>query len=188
MKIISFIGKNIFVLIAILLLVNGCSNDKNPKNYLEKVLNNLDQIESATYYTKSESFAPGDTSAYIIFHSYVKEYNNPLDTTIGASFVRLEQEDTTKLMFCYDGNMRTLINDDEKRIVIDSFIVRPLPFRPLPPPFFNLTKNILKYTLETGDSISLEFEDLKDSVYLKLTIYEDKQVEFFGKARFLVAQ
>ena len=185
MKIPFLIEKTIIVLITILLSVNGCSNDKNPKNYLEKVLNNLNQIESATYYTKSEGWAPGDTSAYIIFHSYVKEYNNPLDTTIGASFVRLEQEDTTKLMFCYDGNMRTLINHNEKRIVLDSFIVRPLPFRPLSPPFFNFTKNILRYILETGDSISLEFEDLKDSVYLRLTIYVDKQVEFFGKAHYM---
>ena len=78
--------------------------------------------------------------------------------------------------------MRALVYNDEKRIVPDSFTVRPLPFIPLTPPFFNYVKNIIRYAIETGDSISLDIKDLKDSVYLKLTIFEENQVEFFGKA------
>lgn len=183
MKITSLIGKPTFVLIVILVLVNACS--KNKKDYLEKVLNSLDQIESATYYTTSEAWAPGDTSAFGIYYHYIKEYNNPFDSTIGASFVKLLQEDTTKMTFCYDGYMRAIVYEDEKIMVIDNFEVRPLPFRPLNPPFFNYTKSIIKYILETGDSISIELEEFGDSLHLSLIIFEDKQVEFFGKAHYI---
>ena len=145
MKIPPLIGKPTFILTMILILVNACSSDKNPQNYLEKVLYNLDQIKSATYYTIGEGYAPGDTSAFSTVYHFVKEYSNPADSSIGASFVKLLQEDTTKMTFCYDGNMRAIVYEDEKRIVIDSFIVRPLPFRPLNPPFFNYTKSIIKY-------------------------------------------
>jgi len=183
MKITSLIVKPTFILIVILILVNACSKDKN--DYLEKVLNSLDQIESATYYTTSEAWAPGDTSAFDISYHYIKEYSNPFDSTIGASFVKLLQEDTTKMTFCYDGNMRAIVYEDEKIMVIDNFEARPLPFRPLNPPFFNYTRSIIKYILETGDSISLEFEEFEDSVHLSLTVFEDKQVEFFGKAHYI---
>jgi len=183
MRITYLIGKPIFVLIVILVFVNACSKDK--KDYLEKVLNSLDQIESATYYTTSEAWAPGDTSAFGISYHYIKEYSNPFDSTIGASFVKLLQEDTTKMTFCYDGNMRAIIYEDKKIMVIDNFEVRPLPFRPLNPPFFNYTKSIIKYILETGDSISIELEEFGDSLHLSLIIFEDKQVEFFGKAHYI---
>ncbi|MCK4344044.1 MAG: redoxin family protein [Bacteroidales bacterium] len=185
MKKTLLIGNPTFVLIMILTLVNACSNDKNPKNYLEKVLNSLEQIESATYYAKKEGWAPGDTSAFVIFYQYIKEYNNPFDSTIGASFVNLLQEDTTQMTFCYDGNMRALVYENKQIIVIDSFNVRILPFRPLSPPFFNFTKNIIKYALETVDSISMDLEDFGDSVHFKLVIFEDKQVEFFGKPHYI---
>lgn len=166
-------------------LINSCEVDKNKYDYLQKVLENLDQIKSASYYTIGEGYAPGDTSAFSTVYRFVKEYRNPVDTTIGSSYVSLLQDDTTKMTFCYDGNMRALIYEDEKRIVIDSFKVRPLPFRPLNPPFFNYTKSIIKYILETGDSISLELEEFEDSVLLSLTVFEDMQVEFFGKAHYI---
>jgi thiol-disulfide isomerase/thioredoxin len=167
-------------------IVLNCSHvDHKKDDYLQKVLNNLNRIKSATYYTTTESWAPGDTSASGIYNHYVKEFDNPTDTTIGASFVTLLQEDTTHLTFCYDGKMRAVVYDEEKAIVIDSFIVRSLPFRPLTPPFFNYVKSIINYVLETKDSISCEVKDLKDSYYFSLTIFEDKQIEFFGKAYYM---
>lgn len=100
-------------------------------------MNNLNQIESATYNSIRENWNPGDTAASNVNYSFVKEYNNPSDTTIGAKFIVLNLSDTSKPEFCYDGQMRAVFYNDEKRIVIDSFTVQPLPFRPLVPPFFN---------------------------------------------------
>lgn len=169
-----------------MLLLIECKNDSfNEKEYIQKVITNLEQIKSATYDITTESWAPGDTSASGIYFRYIKEYNNPIDTTIGASYVSLLQQDTTQMAFCYDGNMRAIAYEDEKTIVIDSFKVRKLPFRPLTPPFFNYAKNILKYALETNDSISINTKDFGDSIFISLTIYEDKQVEFFGKVHYI---
>jgi len=177
-------NKLTFVLF-VLITLNAYSKPKDTKNYLKIVLNKLDKVESATYFSTNEGFAPGDTTASAHMDHFVKEYNNPLDTTIGASYVALLQKDTTQMTFCYDGKMRAIVYEDDKTIVIDSFNVRKLPFRPLTPPFFNQTKNIIKYMLETTDSISIEIEEKKESVYCRFTIFEDKQVEFFGKAYYM---
>ena len=160
----------------------ACTKNYTSKDYLREVMINLNKIESATYNNIGENWNPGDTAATDINYSFLKEYNNPSDTTIGAKFVVLNLNDTSKLEFCYDGLMRALVYNDEKRIVLDSFTVRPLPFIPLTPPFFNYVKSIIRYAIETDDSISLDIKELKDSVYLKLTIFEENQVEFFGKA------
>ena len=175
-----------FLLAAVSFILLNCSNvNNNKKDYLQKVLNNLNRIKSATYYETTEAWAPGDTAASGVFNHYIKEFDNPSDTTIGASYVRLLQEDTTQMTFCYDGKMRAVVYEEDKMIGIDSFLVRTLPFRPLTPPFFNYTKSIIKYALETKDSILTEFEDFGDTLFFRLTIFEDHQVEFFGKAYYV---
>ena len=182
---INSMTKKITFVFFVLIMLNACSKHKDNKAYLRTVLNNLDKVESATYFSTKEGFAPGDTTAYAHMNHFFKEYNNPLDTTIGASYVSLLQKDTTQTTFCYDGKMRAVVYEEDKTIVIDSFNVRKLPFRPLIPPFFNHTKNIIKYALETKDSISIEIEEKKESVYCCFTIFEDQQVEFFGKAYYM---
>ena len=169
------------VLISIVLLFNSCHKDYSSTDYLATVLAKLEKIESATYTLKQEHWLPGDTASSSSSFSFLKEYNNASDSTIGAKYVRLS-EDSTTLKYCYDGQMRAIVYSDERRVVLDSFIINPLPFRPVNPPFFNHAKNILKYSLETGDSISLLISDHKDYVHVKLAIHEDMKVEFFGKA------
>jgi thiol-disulfide isomerase/thioredoxin len=185
MKIASPVASSC-LLIGMALFLTCCSSvENNKEQYLQKVLNNLNRIESATYYTTTESWAPGDTAASGIFYHYVKEFDNPADTTIGASFVKLLEEDTAHMTFCYDGKMRAIVYNEDKTIAIDSFNVRSLPFRPIAAPFFNYTRSIIKYALETNDSIALEVKEQKDSYYVGLTIYEDHKVEFFGKAFYI---
>lgn len=174
LKIIILIGLTSFAL--------SCS-EKNDKNYyLKSVLEKLDKIESATYWSKSEMWYPGDTAATRITNKYVESYKNPLDTIVGTSWANFETENKAHLEFAYDGKMRTLIYDHIKGMVIDSFKINNFPFRPILPPFYNYTENIIKYILETQDSISLEQKEIEDAIFIKLTIHEDTQVEFFGKA------
>ena len=175
-----------FLFVGMSFILLNCSNvNNNKKDYLQKVLNNLNRIKSATYYETTEAWAPGDTAASGVFNHYIKEFENPSDTTIGASYVRLLQEDTTQMTFCYDGKMKAVVFEEDKMIVVDSFLVRSRPFRPLTPPFFSYTKSMIKYALETKDSISIEFEDFGDTLFFRLTIFEDHQVEFFGKAFYM---
>ena len=173
------IRKNLIILFILSGLIFGCSKDKDPTSYLEEVLNKLEQINSATYYTKGEGFAPGDTSAYITIFSYVKEYSNPADTFVGASFLKLKQEDTTSLESCWDGNMQAIVYHDKKGILIDSFKNDPRPFRVVKAPFFTLTKRLIEYSLETEDSITIDFKEFGDSIQFSFCIY-DTIVEIIG--------
>lgn len=165
-----------------ILLITYCTQPKDSTDYLKSVLNNLEEIKSASYYTTQEGWVPGDTAARSIEYVFVKEYDNPSDTTIDAIFVQFLQRDTALLKSCYDGNMRAYVNYDTGTITVDSFKTERFPFRLISPPFFNYTKNVLKYALETTDSISLQIKEEKESVYVALTIFEDTQIEFFGKA------
>ena len=165
-----------------LFLIAGITGKANndSSDYLKKVLANLEKIESASYYEYSEGWQPGDTTSKGVHCSFINEYNNPLDTAIGSSFVKFDCE-SKFLDFGYDGKVRASVYNDKKGIIIDNFTARPLPFRPIRPPFFNYTKNLILYTLTTNDSITLERKDSEDDFYFKLTINEPNQIEFFGK-------
>jgi len=172
---------SIILCLIIIVTIYRCKTETNNKDYLKDILTNLEHIESATYNNFVESYAPGDTSPTFTDLRYYKEYRNPYDSTIGSSFVSFLQKDTNRMTFCYVGKMRATVYEEEKLIVIDSFKTRKLPFRPITPPFYNYSSSILKYALDTNDSISLDFDDFKDSILLTITIYAGKQVEFFGK-------
>ena len=164
-----------------LMIVQSCKQNISKDDYLSKVLANLDQIKSATYFSSISGSAPGDTTKFVTYEYYRKEYCNPADTFLGSSFFWLLPEDTTKMYYFYNGLAQAYIDKDRKTIAIDSFQTNRLPFRPIGPPFFNYTKNIIRYALETKDSISTRFNDLGDSVHFSLAVYGDTHVEFFGK-------
>lgn len=178
-------NKIIIALSLIVFVFSSCVENYTSKDYLKQVVEKMEKIESATFWIQTELWNPGDTAATYVVNQYVESYRNPSDSTIGSSWAIFETDDKTHLDFAYDGKMRTLIYDDVKGIVIDSFKLRELPFRPVSPPFFNYTENIIKYILNNNDSTLLVQKDLGDEVYLKLTIYEDRQVEFFGKAHYI---
>ncbi|NDW11946.1 TlpA family protein disulfide reductase [Bacteroides sp. 214] len=171
----------LFLLLSI--AIAGCKGTKDKNDYLREVLSNLEKIKTATYCKTSETWQPGDTVAMMNRCLYVKEYSNPQDTTIGSSYVSFDCADTTKLFFGYDGTIRVSLFHDDKEVLIDDFTTKAhFPYRPLTPPFFNYARSIIDYALTTEDSITLEMEDIGDEYYVKLTVYEDEQIEFFGKA------
>ena len=149
------------------------------KEYLKKVLTKLEKVESATYNITNESWQHGDSTALSILHGFVKEYNNPMDSTIGASYVSLDANDTTKMDFYYDGNIRALTYHDNKKLVIDDFTFRPLPFRPVSPPFFNHTKNIIQYALTTKDHTTLELKDEGNNYYFYTNVGAGQAFKYF---------
>lgn len=178
-------NKVIIALSLTILLFSSCVENYTSTDYLKQVLKKLEKIESATYWVEEEAWNPGDTAATFVVKQYVESYRNPSDTTIGSSWAIFETEQKAHLEFAYDGKMRTLIYDDVKGMVIDSFNVRKLPFRPVSPPFFNYSENIIRYIIENNDSTFVEQKDLGEEIYVKLTIYEDRQVEFFGRAHYI---
>lgn len=175
-----------FFISLFLLSVTALWAQESKNDYLRKVLRNLETIESASYQTKFEGWQPGDTIANTR-HRLIHEYNNPADSTIGASFVIFDSNDTTKIDFGYDGKIKADAYPEHKGIMTDDFSINKqgLPFRLVRPPFFNYAKSIIKYALETKDSVAMDLKDMGEVYHFKLVINESRQVEFFGKACYM---
>jgi thiol-disulfide isomerase/thioredoxin len=181
MKKASLIMTIVLVVLGCVLLNNSCKVIHNKNDYLRKILANLEQINSATYSSVCIGSAPGDTMEFRTLFHQTEEYLNPVDTFIGSSFGVSSQSGTSNMQWFYDGKAEAFLDLNEKTIMIDSFQTNTLLFRPITPPFFNYAKSMIKYALETKDTISTELIDYKDSVKFSLYI-PYKVVEFFGKA------
>lgn len=163
-------------LILPLILLNSCterSNGDDSKEILEKILTNLDEIETAHYVSTASAYNIYDTikPVYLSDH-YFKEYTNPSDTFVGASFIRLSYQDSSKMEYSYDGFMRSRVNWEEGYMEIDSFKTMRFPWREVGTPFFTRAKIIFNYLLETEDSISYSVKHFMDSLKINLTIYD----------------
>lgn len=181
MKKTSLIVNSILVLFISIILINGCKVEYNKSDYLKKVLGELEHIKYAAYTSKMYSSAPYDTVKFKLSKRYTEEYDNKVDTTIGSLYIVTSQSESSKNSWIYDGQAISYIFWGENKIGIDSFKTNILPFRPIAPPFFNYTKSIIKYALETRDSISTVLKDFGDSIKISLYIPK-KTLEFFGKS------
>lgn len=171
--------------LTVLLLLSSFVGSFASTDYLRRVLNKLEDIESVRFWAEMQTWHPGDNKAAHIANSYFESYRNSSDTLLKVSWARFDTDQKRRLTFAYDGKMKVVRNDGPKEMVVDSFKVKHLPFRPMATPFYNYTENIIRYILENSDSTSVEYVDRGTEVYLKLTIYEDRQVEFFGRAHYL---
>jgi hypothetical protein len=167
------------VLSSIVFLTQSCRVESDVDSYLKKVLISMSEIESASYSSTVTGSIPGDTMKSVTYSRQTEEYFNPSDTTIGSIQAVVQQDATHKASWVYDGNARIFMDWNEKTISIDSFKTARYPFRPVGPPFFNYTKSIIQYAVDTKDSIEVELTDLTDTILFRLTVY-GKSVEFFG--------
>jgi thiol-disulfide isomerase/thioredoxin len=171
---------SLLVLLIVIVLINSCKVKIDNRDYLIKVLNNLKQIKSDSYISIESYSALFDTIKHKSRTFYIKELSNPSDTFIGADFAAFDPVDTSKLKWVYDGNSVTYLLWDEKKIQVHSFINDSSRYRRINTPFINRTKSIIKYALETRDSISIDLKDFGDSIHVILLI-SNKAVEFYGK-------
>ena len=174
------ITKNIVLLLFLTTGIKGIAN--SPVDYLKKVLNNLENIKSATYTIHGKAWWPGDTIPYGGSCTFIKEFDNPKDTMVGAFFAMFSCEEPSKLILAYDGKVEIDVFHEHKGLIINDFTALPRPFRLFGgSAFFNQVKNMIYYILTTEDNTSLDLNEFDDHYHLKLVIDEDKQVEFFGK-------
>jgi len=175
--------RSVLILLApfsLIVLIQSCRIESDVNSYLERVLKSISKIESAVYSSVISGSIPGDTLKYVTYSTQTEEYFNPLDTTIGSIFTVVQQDATHKASWVYDGYASIFMDWNEKTISIDSFKIARYPFRPVKPPFYNYTKSIIQYALNTKDSIKVELIDLTDTILIRLAVY-GKSVEFFGK-------
>lgn len=151
------------------------------QEYLREVLSKLESVKSATYDLYSEGWMTGDTLPSSVSKVFVEEYRNPQDTTIGSSFLEWDSEDKTRFESGYDGAVSVYMNRYQKTAEVNDFSNQFFPVRLIQPPFFNYVTSIIRYTLETKDNVTREVKETEKEYYLKLTIDEGVEVEFFGK-------
>ena len=170
----------VFLFLLSVTMMNGQNNKK--REYLRKVLSNLEQIKSTTYDECATAWEPGDTVPLFTRTHYIEEYDNPQDTTIGASYVEYDNILEKKVfLWGYDGNIDAYAYHEKKGVLIDDFSSNKHPFRPLTPPFFNYAKSMIRYALTTSDSIITDLKDIGDAYHFRMEIHENQQLEFFGK-------
>jgi thiol-disulfide isomerase/thioredoxin len=170
---------SILALVGSLILINSCNDANNKNDYLRKVLGNLEEIKSATYFSTMKVNPPGDTFTLNTYNYFKKEFVNPADTFIGSAYVWFNGNDTSKMYLCYDGNASIDVYSDSRTISIDSFKTSSLPFRPVSEPFFNQARSLIKYALKTHDSITTDLTDCRDSIRFSLLI-PDMIITFHG--------
>lgn len=154
---------------------------KDADAYLKEVIARLEKIESAGYQLKTTVWSPYEDKPLSERTWMYHEYANPADTAIGACFVSFSEG--MRFEGAYDGRAKLNVYHDKKGVLEDDFATNRLPFRVTNTPFFHSAKAILQYTLETTDSIRTSLVDEDSCYHFSLTVYEDTQVEIFGRMR-----
>ena len=174
----------LFLFLAVAVLLGACkSKTQQPEDVLNAALEKVERIKVAGYEIEEKVKAPYEKEWADIRHCRYIEQDNPKDTTIGASVLHYMEDGS--LLSAYDGTNSVTFHHEEKRTVVKDFLDTKslsLPFRPYTPPFYNYVKSLIRYMQNTSDSIHVDVEETEEDYIYKLSIYEDRQVEFFGRA------
>ncbi|MHC1703244.1 MAG: TlpA family protein disulfide reductase [Tenuifilaceae bacterium] len=156
-----------------------CLWGQSDTSYIGKIYENLKQIKSASYLWYQSASALYDTIPSASYNVYKKEFDNPEDEFVGVSIATFQINDTSKMVYFYDGKAQSYLDWENKTIPVDSFKNNRYPFRVVYPPFFTAMECLLKYALETSDNITIQVKELADSVLITLSV-KGKLVEVVG--------
>ena len=156
-----------------------CLWGQSDTSYIHRIYDNLKQIKSASYFWYQSASVLYDTIPSLSYNVFKKEFDNQEDKFVGAGIASFQLEDTTKMVYFYDGKAKSYLDWENKTIPVDSFQYDRFPFRVIYPPFFTYVKCLLKYAMETPDNKIVQVYDLTDSVLIRLSV-NDKLVEVVG--------
>lgn len=164
------------------LAMTFCScGQPDTKAYLKKVIEKLESIEAVEYHGRLTAWNPYDENPVYDLVYVHHEYDNPADTAVGVSYAWFNLKEGMRFEGGYDGKVRMIVYDEHKELLVDDFSSNRSPYRPVNPPFFNMTKNILQYAIETTDSIETDLADEDSCYHFIMSIHENEKVEFIGK-------
>jgi thiol-disulfide isomerase/thioredoxin len=170
-----------FLLTILISCLPICLWGQSETSYLHIIHNNLKQIKSVSYFWYQSASVLYDTIPVLSYNVYKKEFDNQDDKFVGVSIASFLIEDTTKMVYFYDGKVQSYLDWENKIIPVDSFQNNRYPYRIVYPPFFTYVKCLLKYALETPDSKIVQIYDFTDSVLIRLSV-TDKLVEVVGSS------
>lgn len=147
--------------------------------YFQSISEKLNQVKSASYFWHQSASALYDTIPSISYRVFKKEFIRPEDSLVGAAIASFQPEDTTRMVYFYDGEAQAYLDWDNKTIPADHFQYDRYPFRIIYPPFITYVKSLLHYALITTDEKNIRVYDHTDSVLIRLSV-KDKLVEVVG--------
>lgn len=156
-----------------------CLWGQSDTSYMRRVYDNLKQIKSASYFWYQSASLLYDTIPSLSYNVFKKEFINQEDKFVGASIASFQTEDTSKMVYFYDGKVQSYLDWENKTIPVDSFQYDRYPFRIVYPSFFMYVKSLLKYALETTDNKIVQVYDSSDTVLIRLS-FKDNLVEVVG--------
>lgn len=164
------------------ILICNVSLCQSKTEYLVNVLKKLDDIKTASYYSKSSSSAPGDTLAFITHERYVNMYINPADTFLGASYSTSSIDNLAEFDLCYDGTYSVRFDWENRKVQVDT-LTNNRYRRPMAP-FFIKAKSLIEYAIENIDNSIVKYNIFHDSI--KISFYfHGKIIEFMGLTPFI---
>ena len=158
-----------------------CFSQTKTNVSLSNILKEIDKIENASYNSTNFFCYSGDTIPIDNKKlEYFKEYTLPSDTSVGASYVKFDLKDTTRMTFAYDGKIRARIDWEKYNYELDDFSKNTWPYRTVMAPFFAKSKSIIEYAIKTKDSTRIDSTIYDDFIVYKLSIF-DERIEFVGR-------
>lgn len=142
---------------------------------LDIILNRLEEIKTASYYSISSSSSPGDTLVFHTYDRYINMYINPTDTFLGAGFSTSSIDDHYEFDLCYDGTYCVRFDWSDKSVEVDT-LTNDRYRRPIAP-FFVRVKSLIEYAKDNIDSSIVTYQEFRDSIKIYF-YFEDRIVEF----------
>ena len=156
------------------MLISCAIFGQTTNDYLNSILDSINEIKSATYDSERTSSAPHDTVTFRTIQSHVQMYVNPSDTLMGASFSTLNIEWAD---LHYDGKYAVRLNQESRTAEIDTLAYDTLP--KYVAPIFVSTKSLVKYALANAEGSQIRFENYQDSVKISFH-FPGRIVEFMN--------
>jgi len=81
------------------------------------------------------------------------------------------------MLFAYDGKIKVKVNRHANYYAVDDFSNNRWPYRIVYAPFMSRVKAVIKYALNSNDSISIVSTNIGNNKKYKISIY-DKRIDF----------
>jgi len=158
------------IFIVIVALTTNSTFSQSEINYIEKILKNLNEIQTAEYYTQTTMKDVRNAVPVRTINRYAKIFTNPADSLFGARYILSFSKYSASYDMCYDGRYFVDFEWKDKIAHIDTLTNKSSPG--LIAPFFIRARSLLDYTITHKNNVKITHDDFEDSARIKLYIPE----------------
>lgn len=161
--------------IILAVLISNCAFSQDHTDDLQRVLDRIDQIKSASYNVKNVSSAPWDTIPLNTFNSLESILIDPNDTIVGAKFTNRSIENINVLNSGYDGQYQIRLDWKSRNAKIDTMRLEKNNY-PVSPCFIRV-QSLINYSFSNPSNLIIKKYEYSDSIRFTFT-FNDKLIEF----------